>query len=141
MKTRNIYYALILMVAATSAMISPRNGYAADAAADKTPIPALTPHGNSKVRVVELEIDADRDKIIEETSAIRDDRRRLKGADKMSDKTGAAHIAEEISKDIVARDARIGYLKKEIKDKKAERYILMNGKHKDEPRRTRLDAK
>ena len=48
---------------------------------------------------------------------------------------------EEIKKDIEAREAKIKDLKKGIRGKKEQRYLLMNGKQKDEPRRTRLDTK
>ena len=90
-------------------------------------------HENREVRKVELEIDADRNKIIEESNAINADRRKLKYADKAS--------GEEIKKDIENRNAKIKDLKKEISAKKEERDLLMNGKQKDEARRSRRDAK
>ena len=94
-------------------------------------------HENRDVRKVEFQIDADRDKIIEESNVIKSDRRKLKDADKISDKANA----EGIGKDIETREAKIKDLKKEIAAKKEQRYLLMNGKQKDEPRRTRQDAK
>ena len=94
-------------------------------------------HESQAVRKVELEIDADRDRIIKESNAINLDRRKLKDADKAK----SEQVKEEIRKDIEDRESKIKDLKKEIRDKKEQRYFLMNGKQKDEARRSRLDAK
>ena len=134
MKAPGIYLAITLMAAVILEISSLQNLYAIDTVKNN---PVVVPDQGHKARKVELEIDADRDKIIEESNAINADRRKLKDADKVSDKTGA----EQIKKDIEERKVKIIDLKKEISDKKEQRYFLMNGKQKDEPRRNRQDAK
>ena len=142
MKAANTFSAITLTAVAILTINLPQNAYAVGTS---TSIPAasqpaaqhISQHENRNVRKVELAIDADRDKIIEESNVIKLDRRKLKDADKMSEKVNA----EEIRKDIETREAKIKDLKKEIASKKEQRYLLMNGKQKDEPRRTRRDAK
>ena len=143
MKVANIFSVINLVTIAILATNLPQNAYAVgtstsiSAASQPVAQPAVSQHEKRDVRKVELEIDADRDKIIEESAAIKMDRRKLKDADKISDKVNA----EGIRRDIETREAKIRDLKKEIAAKKEQRYLLMNGKQKDEPRRTRQDAK
>ena len=134
MKAPSIPSAIVLTGALILAISLAGNVSAVDTVKNN---PVAIKHESLGVHKIEHEIDADRDKIIEESNAIKADRRKLKEAEKASDKANA----EQIKKDIVMRDAKIKDLKKEISDKKGERYLLMNGKQKDEPRRTRRDAK
>ena len=134
--------AYIVPVVVIFAMIFLQDTYAIDAVKSNPVNPAVAAkagaqHESPEVRKVELQIDADRDWIIAESDAVNADRRKLKDADKVSDKVAA----EQLKKDITEREARIKDLKKGIRDKKEQRYFMMNGKQKDESRRTRLDAK
>ena len=134
MKILKVSLALTLIAAAISIAGLTQKLYAADL--DKPGAIGIDDNGVS-VRKIELAIDADRDKIIEESKAIGRDKRKLKEAEKASDKANAVQIRQGI-KD---REAVIKGLKDGIRGKKVERYNLMNGKQKDAPRRSRDDLK
>ena len=130
---------LVIILAGTIAVMSvSQKAYSADIVKSNA---AVMEASRMAVHNVEAEIDADRNKIIEEGGAIKADRRKLKEAEKMPDKLKVEEIKKEINQDIGNREAAIRDLKKGISNKKEQRYILMNGKQKDEPRRTRQDAK
>ena len=111
MKAPNICSVMTLTAAAILTVNLPQSVYAVDAVkANLAVAKPAAQHENAEVRKVELQIDADRDKIIEESNVIKLDRRKLKDADKISDKANA----EGIRKDIETREAKIKDLKKEI---------------------------
>ena len=108
-KGLTIFLAIALASGAiSSACLSP-NGYALDA--DKNaPAPAYLKHEDSAVRVIELAINADRNKIIEEMKAIK-----------------AMKAVKADPKDIASREATIKSLKKEISDMKIRKNHLVYG--------------
>ena len=138
MKVLRASLAITLIVWAISVVTLSQKAYSADLGKSNA---VGIKHESSEVHKVESEIDADRDKIIEEGKAIKADRRKLKEADKMPDKLTAKEIKEKINQEIEEGEAAIRDLKKEISDKKEERYYLINGKQKDESRRTREGLK
>ncbi len=83
---------------------------------------------SSAVRKIEAEIDADREKIIEEGKAIKADRRKLKESEEIADKAKSEQIKQELSQDIKKREAAIKDLKKGIDNKKYRRNDLVYGK-------------
>ncbi len=138
MKVLKVSLAITLIAGAISAASFSQEAYSADLNKSNA---AGIKHDSGGVRKVEAEIDADRDKIIEEGKAMKADRLKLKEAGKMPDKLKVEEIKKEINQGIEKREAAIRDLKKEIRNKKEERYYLINGKQKDEPRRTREGLK
>ena len=92
---------------------------------------------SNAVRKLEIDIDEDRDKIIEENKAIDIDKRKLKESEKISDRKESEKIKEEISGDIKKRESAIKDLKDDVRRKKDERYNLMHGIGMKTPKRNR----
>ena len=81
-------------------------------------------YDTSAVRKLELAIAEDRDKIIQENAAIKEDEWKLKEAEKIADRTKAQAIKEELGRDIARRKNTIKSLKKDISDMKDKRNDL-----------------
>ena len=94
MKVLRASLAITLIVWAISVVTLSQKAYSADLGKSNA---VGIKHESSEVHKVESEIDADRDKIIEEGKAIKADRRKLKEADKMPDKLTAKEIKEKIN--------------------------------------------
>ncbi len=110
----------------------------ANAAGEENGGPVEMEGTREKIHNIEAGISEDRDKIIAQMRAIKDDRRKIKDAGRLSDKTKAAQIKEEAGRDIQKREAAIKELKRSISMKKDERGGLMYGKgQKIEKRKTR----
>ena len=84
-------------------------------------------YDTSAVRKLELAIAEDRDKIIQENAAIKEDEWKLKEAEKIADRTKAQAIKEELGRDIARRKNTIKSLKKDISDMKDKRNDLVYG--------------
>ena len=80
-----------------------------------------------EARKIELAIDADRNKIIEESKAIAADHKKIKETARLVDKTAAGQVAQEMSKDIETRESVIRGLKKDISDMKIRKNHLVYG--------------
>ena len=91
-------------------------------------------------RKLERAIDADRDKIISESKAISEDRRKMRQALKAAGKEKAGQAKQEIEQDIKSREARIKEIKKEISGLKDQRNDILYGKERGIPKR-RVDNK
>lgn len=89
-----------------------------------------------RIHKIEVSIAEDRDKIITQTKAIKEDRWKIKDAGKLSDKAEAARIKEEAAQDIAKREAAIKELKRSISVKKEERGNLLYGGGQKIERRT-----
>lgn len=100
----------------------------ARAADEEKPGPAETEGARAEIHNLEAGIAADRDKIIAEGRAIKEDRRKIKDAERLSDKTKAAQIKEEAGADIKKRETAIKELKTSISVKKDQRGGLLYGK-------------
>jgi len=124
MKALRIYLAVTLIAGTISVVSLSQKAYAAD-------------HENSAVRKIEIGIDTDRDKIIEESKAIKADRRKLKEAEKIADKAKVEQIKQEINQDIEKRKAAIKDLKTDISNKKDQKNDLVYGKGQKIPKRSR----
>ena len=85
-----------------------------------------------QIRNIELSIAGDREKIIQETRAINEDKRKLKAAQKSGDKA----IADEMAKDIKTREAAIKAIKGGIVSKKDEKNNIVYGRILWSPHRT-----
>lgn len=129
MKAPRIYLAMALLAAAISVS---QQAYAADINKDN---PAAIKQANNPMHKIQADIDADRGNIIEESKAINADRQRLKEAEKMADKERAGEIKHEIARDIEKREAAIKDLKKDINDKKEQKFHLIYGNGQKIPKR------
>lgn len=123
MKNFNTY--LVLTVLTILMAVSPalKEACSAEAmfGADEAEGPRVQIHN------IEASIARDRDKIIAETKAIGDDRRKIKDAGRLADKTKAAQIKEEAEQDIKNRQAVIKTIKASISTKKDQRGDLLYG--------------
>ena len=68
---------------------------------------------NGAVRKLEIAIAADRDKIIQENAAIKENMRKIKESEKIADAAKAAEMKEELERDIEKRKNAIKELKKD----------------------------
>ena len=128
--------AIILITGAMAVSGLPQKAYAADP--NNKNIVAGLKKQNSPVHIIEIEIDADRGKIIEEGKAISRDRQKLSEARKVADKAKSEQIKQEIDQDIEKREAAIKDLKKDVKNKYDQIDDLLYGKERKVPRRTRV---
>jgi len=92
---------------------------------------------NSELRNLEKEIIAQRDQIIQESRAIDSDRRKLKEAGRISDKTESERVKQEINQDIEKRKAAIADLKKDINKKRDRQHDIKYGSEPHTPRRVK----
>ena len=125
MKIFKVYLAVTLLAVLGLAFSAPQEARADREAANS---PGEIEGLRDKVHKIEVSIGEDRDKIIAETKAIREDRRRIKDAGRLSDKTKAVQIKEDAGQDIKKREALIKDLKSSIRVKKEERSEFMYGK-------------
>ena len=89
------------------------------------------------MRNLEKEIIAQRDQIIQESRAIDSDRRKLKEAGRISDKTESERVKQEINQDIEKRKAAIADLKKDINKKRDRQHDIKYGSEPHTPRRVK----
>jgi predicted RNase H-like nuclease (RuvC/YqgF family) len=100
---------------------------------------ATARHENSAVLKLEMGIDADRENIIQESKEIKQSRKKLKEAQKLTDKTAAEKLIQDITQDIKRRESVIRDLKKDINNKKNQRHDLLYGKGWAIPKRDSKD--
>jgi len=88
---------------------------------------AVIKQADSPVHKIQAEIDADRDKIIEETGAIKACQKKLKALEKDPDKAKTAQARQEMGREIDQRKAGISELKKGIKAKRDRIHTIVYG--------------
>ena len=115
-----------------SVSVLSKRAYTVEATKDKNNLIDIK-QDNSVIHKIQGDIDADRNKIIQESGAVTADRQKLKEAEKISDKT----TAEQIKQDIEKRESTIKDLKKDIINKKEQKDDIVYGKRQKIPRRNR----
>lgn len=133
MRIFKAYLAVTFLAGLMLALPAPQE---ARAAGETRLVPAKMEGARERIHDLEASIAEDRDNIIAQGRAIKDDRRRIKDAERLSDKTEALRKIDEAGQDIKKREAAIKDLKKSISMKKDERGILMYGKEQIIQRRT-----
>ena len=125
MKVLRVSLAVTLITGTITAALLSQTAYGAKTGDSNS---AEVKGGKAAIHEIEVSIDADREKIIEEMKAIKVDRKKLKDTEKLADKVKAEAMKREIVQEIEKRQAAIKDLKKNISDKKYQRNELMYGK-------------